>query len=74
MSYYLYFFSLLIINGMMLKNCIIMFFMGINMVMFNGEVLQEQLEYYELWVKGGIGFIIIENICIDFFFVFNGII
>ena len=40
--------------------------MGTNMATLNGEVSQEQLEYYELRAKGGTGLITIENICIDF--------
>ena len=44
--------------------------MGTNMATLNGEVSQEQLEYYELRAKGGTGLITIENICIDF--PFNG--
>ncbi len=40
--------------------------MGTNMATLNGEVSQEQLEYYELRAKGGTGLITVENICIDF--------
>lgn len=46
--------------------------MGTNMATLNGEVSQEQLEYYELRAKGGTGLITIENICIDFPFASNG--
>ena len=66
MSLHPHLFSPLTINGMTLKNRIIMPPMGTNMATLNGEVSQEQLEYYELRAKGGTGLITIENICIDF--------
>ncbi|HBW9857396.1 TPA: 2,4-dienoyl-CoA reductase, partial [Klebsiella pneumoniae] len=72
MSHYPHLFSPLTINGMTLKNRIIMPPMGTNMATLNGEVSQEQLEYYELRAKGGTGLITIENICIDFPFASNG--
>lgn len=60
MSHYPHLFSPLTINGMTLKNRIIMPPMGTNMATLNGEVSQEQLEYYELRAKGGTGLITIE--------------
>lgn len=45
---------------------------GHQLATLNGEVSQEQLEYYELRAKGGTGLITIENICIDFPFASNG--
>ena len=48
MSHYPHLFSPLTINGMTLKNRIIMPPIGTNMATINGEVSQEQLEYYEL--------------------------
>ncbi len=64
MSHYPHLFSPLTINGMTLKPHYAP--MGTNMATLNGEVSQEQLEYYELRAKGGTGLITIENICIDF--------
>ena len=72
MSHYQHLFTPLIINGMTIKNRIIMPPMGTNLASLNGEVSQEQLEYYELRAKGGTGLITIENICIDFPFASNG--
>ncbi len=72
MSHYPHLFSPLTINGMTIKNRIIMPPMGTNMATLNGEVSQEQLEYYELRAKGGTGLITVENICIDFPFASNG--
>ncbi len=72
MSHYQHLFSPLTINGMTIKNRIIMPPMGTNMATINGEVSREQLEYYELRAKGGTGLITIENICIDFPFASNG--
>nr|VXZ88678.1 NADH oxidase [Klebsiella pneumoniae] len=65
MSHYPHLFSPLTINGMTLKPHYYAP-MGTNMATLNGEVSQEQLEYYELRAKGGTGLITIENICIDF--------
>ncbi len=65
MSHYPHLFSPLTINGMTLKTALLCPY-GTNMATLNGEVSQEQLEYYELRAKGGTGLITIENICIDF--------
>ena len=46
--------------------------MGTNLASLNGEVTQEQIDYYELRARGGTGLITIENICIDFPFASNG--
>ncbi|VYU28736.1 NAD(P)-binding protein [Metakosakonia massiliensis] len=72
MSHYQHLFTPLTINGMTLKNRIIMPPMGTNLASLNGEVSQEQFEYYELRARGGTGLITIENICIDFPFASNG--
>lgn len=72
MSHYPHLFSPLTINGMTLKNRIIMPPMGTNLASLNGEVTQEQIDYYELRARGGTGLITIENICIDFPFASNG--
>ncbi|QME61993.1 FAD-dependent oxidoreductase [Escherichia fergusonii] len=72
MSHYPHLFSPLTINGMTIKNRIIMPPMGTNLASLNGEVSQEQLDYYELRARGGTGLITIENICIDFPFASNG--
>lgn len=65
-------FTPLTINGMTLRNRIIMPPMGTNFAGLNGEVSQEQFNYYELRAKGGTGLITIENACIDFPFASNG--
>lgn len=72
MSHYPHLFSPLTINGMTIKNRIIMPPMGTNLASLNGEVTQEQIDYYELRTRGGTGLITIENICIDFPFASNG--
>lgn len=72
MSLYPHLFSPLTINGMTIKNRIIMPPMGTNLASLNGEVTQEQIDYYELRARGGTGLITIENICIDFPFASNG--
>lgn len=72
MSHYPHLFSPLTINGMTIKNRIIMPPMGTNLAILNGEVTQEQIDYYELRARGGTGLITIENICIDFPFASNG--
>ncbi|MBZ7515520.1 FAD-dependent oxidoreductase [Klebsiella grimontii] len=72
MSHYPHLFSPLTINGMTIKNRIIMPPMGTNLASLNGEVTQEQIDYYELRARGGTGLITIENICIDFPFASNG--
>ncbi|WP_154949816.1 oxidoreductase [Klebsiella grimontii] len=72
MSHYPHLFSPLTINGMTIKNRIIMPPMGTNLASMNGEVTQEQIDYYELRARGGTGLITIENICIDFPFASNG--
>jgi 2,4-dienoyl-CoA reductase (NADPH2) len=65
-------FAPITINGMTLKNRIIMPPMGTNFATLQGEVSQEQLSYYELRARGGTGLITIENACIDFPFATNG--
>ncbi len=72
MNTYRHIFSPVTINGMTLKNRIIMPPMGTNFAGINGEVSEEQLDYYELRAKGGTGLITIENVCIDFPFASNG--
>ena len=72
MSHYPHLFSPLTINGMTIKNRIIMPPMGTNLASLNGEVTQEQIDYYELRARGGTGLITVENICIDFPFASNG--
>ena len=72
MSHYPHLFSPLTINGMTIKNRMIMPPMGTNLASLNGEVTQEQIDYYELRARGGTGLITIENICIDFPFASNG--
>ncbi|USL57598.1 FAD-dependent oxidoreductase [Pantoea ananatis] len=72
MHAYPHLFTPLTINGMTLKNRVIMPPMGTNLASLNGEVSQEQLDYYSLRARGGTGLITIENICVDFPFASNG--
>ncbi|MFS2223178.1 FAD-dependent oxidoreductase [Pantoea sp. B65] len=72
MNTYRHLFTPIVINGMRLKNRIIMPPMGTNFAGLNGEVSEQQLAYYALRAKGGTGLITIENACIDFPFATNG--
>ena len=40
--------------------------MGSNLALCNGEISDEQIEYYRLRAAGGVGLIIVENMCVDF--------
>lgn len=59
-------FSPITINGMTLKNRIVMPPIGSNFATVSAEVSEEMIKYYELRAKGGTGLIIIENACVDF--------
>ncbi|MFK8260133.1 FAD-dependent oxidoreductase [Erwinia sp. AnSW2-5] len=72
MNGYRHLFTPITINGMRLKNRIIMPPMGTNFAGLNGEVSEQQLDYYALRAKGGTALITIENVCIDFPFATNG--
>lgn len=59
-------FSPITINGMTLRNRIIMPPIGSNFATIGAEVSEEMIKYYELRAKGGTGLIVIENACVDF--------
>lgn len=59
-------FSPITINGMTLRNRIVMPPIGSNFATIGAEVSEEMIKYYELRAKGGTGLIVIENACVDF--------
>lgn len=59
-------FEPLIIKRMNVKNRIVMPPMGTNFGGESGEFKDEHIKYYEQRAKGGTGFIIVENACVDF--------
>lgn len=65
MSHYPHLFSPLTINGMTIKLYYAAY--GTNMYTLNGEVSQEQLEYYELRAKGGTGLALLWKISASIF-------
>lgn len=48
-----------------LKNRIVMMPMGTNYGEQTGEMSFLHIHYYEMRAKGGTGFIIMENVCVD---------
>lgn len=58
-------FSPLQIKNMVLKNRIVMSPMGTNFAMSDGQMSDEHIEYYRLRAAGGVGLIIMENVCVD---------
>lgn len=40
--------------------------MGSNLALCSGEISDEHIEYYRLRAAGGVGLIIVENMCVDF--------
>ena len=63
---YKHIFSPITINGMTLRNRIVMPPIGSNFATVSAEVSEEMIKYYELRAKGGTGLIIVENACVDF--------
>lgn len=63
---YQHLFKPLTIKGMTLKNRIVMPPMGTNYGGEFGDFTEEHIKYYEQRAKGGTGFIIVENACVDF--------
>lgn len=54
------------IKSMTLKNRIVMSPMGSNFALADGEMSAEHMEYYRLRAAGGVGLIIMENVCVDY--------
>lgn len=58
--------SPLTVRSMTLRNRVVMPPMGTNMALPDGTVSDTQLDYYEQRARGGVGLIIVENICVTF--------
>jgi len=54
------------INGMTLKNRIMMTPMGTNLANPDGSISEEHKNYYKLRAQGGTGLIVVENVCVAF--------
>lgn len=54
------------VKSMRLKNRVVMSPMGSNLALCSGEISDEHIEYYRLRAAGGVGLIIVENMCVDF--------
>ena len=63
---YNYLMSPLTVNGMTIKNRVMMTPMGTNFANPDGSISMEHQKYYELRAKGGTGLIVVENVCVDF--------
>lgn len=59
-------FSPLSVNGMKLKNRIMMTPMGTNLANPDGSISEEHKNYYKLRAQGGTGLIVVENVCVAF--------
>lgn len=59
-------FEPLTVKGMQIDNRIVMTPMGTNFGEQNGEMSFLHIDYYEQRAMGGVGFIIVENACVDF--------
>lgn len=64
--HYEHLFSPLHIKTMHLKNRIVMSPMGSNFAQSDGMMTPEHIEYYRLRAEGGVGLIIMENVCVDY--------
>ncbi len=58
--------SPLSVRGMTLRNRVVMPPMGSNLALPDGTVSDAQLDYYGQRARGGVGLIIVENICVSF--------
>ena len=56
----------LTINGMTLKNRVMMTPMGTNLANPDGSISEAHKQYYRQRAKGGTGLIVVENVCVDF--------
>lgn len=59
-------FSKFQVKSLQLKNRIVMSPMGSNFAQCDGQMSSEHIEYYRLRAAGGVGLIILENVCVDF--------
>jgi len=66
MSNYNKLFSPLQVKSMTLKNRVVMSPMGSNFAQSDGQMSPEHIEYYRLRAAGGVGLIIMENVCVDY--------
>ena len=66
MNQYKNLFSPITINGMTVKNRIIMSPVGSNLAESDGQMSAEHIEYYRLRAAGGVGLAILENVCVDY--------
>lgn len=66
MSDYQALFSPLSVKSMTLKNRIVMSPIGSNYAQADGQMSQTHMEYYRLRAAGGVGLIIMENVCVDY--------
>ena len=66
MNQYKHLFSAFCIKSMQLKNRVVMSPMGSNFAKSSGEMSREHIEYYRLRAAGGVGLIIMENVCVDY--------
>ncbi|MFT8821055.1 MAG: FAD-dependent oxidoreductase [Liquorilactobacillus nagelii] len=69
---YKHIFEPITINGMKLKNRIIMPPMGSNFANIDGTISDDHIKYYEQRAKGGTALITLENVCFDHPFGTNG--
>lgn len=54
------------IRNMTVKNRIVMMPMGSDLAGHNGQMSDEHIKYYEQRARGGVGLILVENICVTF--------
>ncbi|MDN2454027.1 FAD-dependent oxidoreductase [Lactobacillus sp. UCMA15818] len=66
MNRYPYIFEPITINGMTLKNRIVMPPMGSNFANYDGTINDDHIKYYEQRAKGGTALITLENVCFDY--------
>ncbi len=63
---YEHLFSPLQIKTMALRNRVMMTPMGSNLANPDGSISEEHKNYYKLRAKGGVGLIVVENVCVAF--------
>lgn len=54
------------LRNMTVKNRIVMMPMGSDLAGHNGQMSDEHIKYYEQRARGGVGLILVENICVTF--------
>lgn len=54
------------IKNMLLRNRVMMTPMGSNLANPDGSISEEHKNYYKLRAEGGVGLIVVENVCVDF--------